>query len=180
MLVGVAATIGVIAALLLAAPAKLFFSSMSAPVCPTPCTETVRLGPGTYVVFERVGRSIGGGGFSYTQVGPTTIGPSDVHVTSSAGESIQVVGMPGDSSQTLDRGGAVYNGVARLRVPRAADYRVEVSAPSPTSVVVAPDVGRMFLRALPGLGVGALAALVGGTGLILLLVAWSRRRAVRT
>lgn len=177
VLVGLAAMTGLVALLMVAGPALTLLSAVvTDPLCPTPCSERLELRSGTYVVFEQVGTTVGGGGFSYTRTGRPSITPADVRVTGPGDTALAATPMPSSSSQDLNRDGAVFVGVARLRVPVSGWYRVQVSAPSPTAVVVAPDIGRTFLRALPGVGVGVLAGLLGSAGLVSLVLVWSRRR----
>ena len=85
-----------------------------------------------------------------------------------------------DSSQTIDRNGTIYGGVVSFRVPDDGRYRVTVDAPQETLVIVAPGLGETFLDALPGLVVAAFGTAAGILGLVVLVIAWTRRRSVQS
>jgi hypothetical protein len=178
-LVGVGLVGGILAALLLvsalSSPFKAVF--LSDP-CSTPCSEVLRLDQGNYVVFEQIGTSNRyGPATSSTQV-PATITSEDVSVTSSAGQELKIAELA--STQTIDRNGTIYGGVASFHVPAEGRYRVDVDASAPTRIVVAPGLIQSFARALPGLGVAILSALVGCLGLLVILLAWLRRSSAAT
>ncbi|HET7689978.1 MAG TPA: hypothetical protein VFK41_06355 [Nocardioidaceae bacterium] len=136
--------------------------------CSTPCVEQLELDAGEYLVFEEVGRSRQAGPLSSTRRRPPTITSGDVTVSSAAGEAL-AVSVP-SSSQTIDRNGAIYLGVVTFDVPTSGVYTVSVEAPVSTRVLVAPDFGRTFLKALPGFAVGALGAVLGILGIVVLVL----------
>lgn len=175
LLVGIGLVCGIVAALMLVRSVGPAFNDvlLRSP-CATPCSEVLDLDAGHYLVFEEVGRSTSVGPFSSTTEEPMTIAPADVVVTSPTGRILDVA-QPG-SSQTIDRNGAIYGGAVSFQVPEAGRYRVVVDAPRATRILVAPGLGQTFLRALPGIGVASLGFAVGLTGLVLLIVAWIRRR----
>lgn len=143
--------------------------------CATPCSMTLDLSEGTYVVFERVGVSKHVGPVTSSRWEAASISPSDVVVTARGG-SVLAMSQPG-VSQTIDRNGTTYGGVASFDVPAAGSYEVSVEAPDPTRVVIAPSLGETFVKALPGLGIGLLGSLALTFGLGIGLVARGRRRA---
>jgi len=175
LLVGVGLACGVAAAfMLVSSVGPAFDDAFLKHPCPTPCSEVRDLDAGHYLVFEQIGRSTSVGPLSSTTQGPTTITPADVVVTSPTGRTLAVA-EPG-TSQTIDRNGSIYGGAVSFHVPEAGRYRVTVNAPGETRVLVAPGLGQTFLRALPGIAVAGLGFVAGATGLVLLIIAWVRRR----
>jgi hypothetical protein len=144
------------------------------PPCATPCSESLHLEAGHYLVFEEVGRSTTVGPFSSSTEGPATVSPARVAVTAPSGEALDVVAP--SASETIERNGAIYGGVAGFHVREPGRYRVAVDVPPGTRILVAPGLGQTFLRALPGIGVAVTGFAVGLTGLVFLIVAWIRRR----
>lgn len=145
--------------------------------CATPCVQERDLEKGNYIVFEQTGSSSQVGPFSARTQGHATIGRADVLVTSSSGRAL-AIGEP-SSSQTIDRNGTVYVGVVSFHVPESGRYRLSVDAPGATQVLVAPGLGQTLVNAVPGLVVGGLGGLAGSIGLIVLILAWTRRRSSR-
>jgi hypothetical protein len=174
-LVGVGLVGGILAALLLvnalSSPFKAVF--LSDP-CSTPCSEVLRLGQGNYVVFEQIGTSNSYDPMTSSTQVPATITSEDVSVTSAAGQELKIAELT--STQTIDRNGTIYEGVVSFHVAAEGRYRVAVDAPATTRVVVAPGLVQSFARALPGLGVAILSATLGCLGLLVILLAWLRRR----
>lgn len=80
------------------------------------------------------------------------------------------------TSQTLNRGGALFVGTARVRVPASGPYAIAITDRIPAVVVVAPDVGQQLVRALPAVGLGLAGGLLIIVGLVILALAWSSRR----
>jgi hypothetical protein len=146
--------------------------------CATPCTEVRNLDKGQYLVFEQTGRSRSIGPLSTTTQGPATITPGLVTVTSETGQTLDVV-EPG-TSQTIDRNGDIYRGAVSFHVSEPGRYRVSIDAPRETRILVAPGLGRTFLKALPGLVVAGLGFVSGMAGLVVLIIAWTRQRNTRT
>ncbi|HEX2892470.1 MAG TPA: hypothetical protein VHO29_00520 [Marmoricola sp.] len=173
--VGVGVGAGMVAAFLLfTAVGPAFRDALVKSPCATPCAQVFDLDAGHYLVFEEVGRSTSVGPFSSTTETPPTISPADVTVTSSSGRTL-AVGEP-SSSQTIDRNGVLYGGVVSFEVPQSGRYRLTVDAPPGRRILVAPGLGQTFLRALPGVGVAVVGFVVGLTGAVLVILAWSRRR----
>lgn len=142
--------------------------------CVTPCSEVLDLDAGRYVVFEQVGRSRSAGPITTTTQGPTTISPADVDVTAPTGGALNI-SLPG-STQTIDRNGMIFRGVVSFEVPESGRYRVTIDAPGRTAVFVAPGIGQTLLKALPGIALGGVGAIAMVAGVVLLLIAWTRRR----
>lgn len=179
LLVALGLACGVVAAfMLVGSVGPAFEDALVRAPCATPCSEVLDLEAGHYLVFEEIGRSTSVGPFSSTTESPATVSPADVAVTSPSGGGLDVAA-PG-TSQTIDRNGVVYGGVAGFHVRQPGRYRVAVDAPPGSWVLVAPGLGQTFLRALPGLGVAAVGFVVGLTGLVFLVVAWIRRRTPET
>jgi hypothetical protein len=175
LLVGVGLACGFSAAfMLVSSVGSAFNDSFLRHPCATPCSEVLDLDAGHYLVFEQIGRSTSIGPLSSTTQGPATISPADVAVTSPTGRTLAVA--EPSSSQTIDRNGAMYGGVVSFHVPEAGRYRVSVDAPGERRVLVAPGLGQTFLKALPGVVVAGLGFVAGVTGLVVLIVAWIRRR----
>ncbi len=143
--------------------------------CATPCSVNLDLGEGTYLVFEQVGVSKQVGAVTASRWEAASISPSDVVVTAPDG-SVLSTSRPG-VTQTIDRNGTTYGGVASFEVPAAGAYEVSVEAPDRTSVVIAPSLGQTFVKALPGLGIGLLGSLAFTFGLGILLIARGRQKA---
>lgn len=179
LLVGVGLVCGIVAGFVLVrSVGPAFKDALVRPACPTPCSEALDLEAGHYLVFEEIGRSTSVGPFSSTTQGLTTITPDEVAVTSPTGQALEI-GQP-TSSQTIERGGTIYGGAVSFEVPAAGRYRIAVDAPGATRILVAPGLGQTFLRALPGIGVAGLGGAVGLTGVVLLIMAWIRRRHAAT
>lgn len=175
LLVGVGLLCGGVAAtLLLGSVGPAFKGAFLRHPCDTPCSEVLRLEAGHHLVFEEIGRSTEVGPFSSTFERQATITVGDVVVTSPTGRSLAVA-RP-SSSQTIERDGVIHGGVVSFDVPEPGDHRIVVDAPGSTRVLVAPGLGQTFLAALPGLAVAALGLVAGVTGLVLLILAWNRRR----
>lgn len=173
-LIGLGLACGVAAGFLLVAtvgPAvqDLFLSDP----CATPCDRDFELREGHYLVFEQLGRSTSIGPYSSTTIDAPTITPADVTLTSSAGEPLVATDL--NTTQTIDRNGTIYRGVAGFDVPSEGTYRLSIDVPDQSRVVLAPGLGQTFLRAIPGLltaGLGSMALLAG---FVVLLIAWVRR-----
>lgn len=174
LLIGV--LLGVAAVVMLVGPGRDLVGGLTRPACATPCSRLMDLSKGTTVVFERVGDQVGGGGFTYSEMRVGTIGPRDVRVARPDGPPLEILPMPSGSSQTLNRNGALYRGVARIRVPQDGTYVVTVTGSSSTEVVLAPDIGQTFLHALPWIGLGGVGFLFLATGFVLLVVVKPARR----
>ena len=175
ILVGAGLVCGILAAFMLfRAVGPAFKDALVRPACATPCSEVLDLDEGHYLVFEEIGRSTSVGPLSSTTEGPTTIRPADVTVASRTGPPLDVA--ESGASQTIQRNGAIYRGVVSFEVDEAGQYRVAVDAPRATRILVAPGLFQTFLRALPGVGVAGVGVLVGLTGVVLLVLAWVRRR----
>lgn len=143
--------------------------------CATPCSEVLDLDAGRYLVFEQTGDSRSVGPVTTTHQGATTITPSDVAITSAAGRTLEIAQSNG--SETINRDGTIYTSAVSFHVPESGRYRVSVHAPGDTHVLVAPGIGQLFAKGLPGAGLAALGVSAGIAGLVVLIVAWTRRRA---
>ena len=175
LLIAVGLVLGIAAAIVLViAVGPAFKDALVRAPCATPCSEVLDLDAGTYLVFEEIGRSTRVGPFSSTTQGPTTVSPADVTVTSPTGRALDV-SEPG-SSESINRNGGIYAGAVSFHVAEPGRYRVVVDSASDTRILVAPGLGQTFIRALPGIGAAAIGFAVGLTGLVLLIIAWSRRR----
>ena len=175
LLIAVSLVCGIIAAIMLvSAVGPSLKDALVRHPCATPCSEVLDLDAGNYLVFEEIGHSSSVGPLSTTTQAPTTIAPADVAVTSSTGRALEMA--EAGSSETINRDGAIYRDVVSFHVPEAGAYRVVVDAPQVTQVLVAPGIGQTFLKALPGLGVLGMALTLGLTGLVLVTLAWIRRR----
>ena len=139
--------------------------SLTAPEDSVPGTITRTLSPGTYVVYEASGTS------KTSRV--TTLSPSDVTVTGPDGAAVSVGTPVGD--ETITRGVQQFTGIAAFEVRTAGSYVVEVSAPAPTTVILAPGILSTFTSAAGGVALIGLAVLVGLIGLVLLIVGIVRR-----
>lgn len=167
--------LGIVAAILLArsvGPAlnAAFFKHS----CATPCSQVLGLNAGRYLVFEQTGDSNSVGPVTTSHRGPTTITQSDVVVTSADGRTLDVFASNG--SETITRNGTIYTGAVSFRVPESGRYRVSVHAPGATHVIVAPGIGQLFAKALPGVAVAVVGLVAGTMGIVVLILAWTRRR----
>ena len=175
LLAGAGLACGILAAFMLVrSVGPAFRDALVRSPCVTPCSEVLALDAGHYLVFEEIGRSASVGPFSATMQGPTTISPADVAVTSASGSTLEVA-EPG-SSQSINRNGAIYAGVVSFRVPEAGRYRVAIEASHGRRILVAPGLGQTLVKALPGIAVAGIGFAAGLTGLVVLIVAWIRRR----
>lgn len=175
LLLGVGLACGISAAfMLVSSVGSAFNDSFLRHPCATPCSEALDLDAGHYLVFEQIGRSTRIGPLSSTTQGPATITPADVVVTSPTDRALEIT--EPSSYQTIGRNGTVYGGAISFDVPEAGRYQVSVEAPGETRVLVAPGLGQTFLKALPGVAVAVLGFVAGITGVVVLIVAWIRRR----
>jgi hypothetical protein len=173
LLVGVGLVCAIFAAFVIVGLGPALNDTFLRRPCATPCSEVLDLDAGRYLVFEQVGRSTRVGPVTTTTQGEATISPANVEVTSAVGRSLQI-SRPG-STQTIERNGTTFRGVASFEVPESGRYLVTVDSPGRTQVLVAPGLGQTLLRALPGVALGGLGALAGGAGVVLLILAWTRR-----
>lgn len=146
--------------------------------CSTPCAEVLALDEGHHMVFEQIGRSDSHWELIRSTQVPATITPKDVSITSPTGRQLDVSEPTSTETQTITRNGRVYGGVVGFHVQDGGRYRVVVDAPASTHVIVEPDWYESLTRALPVAGcVLILSAALFGSGLVVLIVSRSRRRA---
>jgi hypothetical protein len=165
---------GLAALLLVNAVGSAFSDSFLHEPCDTPCSSVLELEQGDYLVFELVGRSKQIGSVTWSSRGPETLGPADVRVQSVNGQELKI--REPSSGQTIERNGAIYGGVVRFDVPEAGRYTVSIKGCSDKSVLVAPALDQTFLKAIPGVLVVLLGGIALSAGLVVLLMARSRRR----
>ncbi len=138
--------------------------TFTAPVRATPADFTVDLDKGTQVVFELTGPRRGG---------TVTITPSAVEVVSASGVAVPVEAM--GLTETIDRNGERFTGVARFTVVEPGAHRITVLG-NGQQIIVAPSIAGSVGRALAWLGLVGIGVLVAGIGLILLIVGFVRGR----
>jgi hypothetical protein len=131
--------------------------------CAVPCSTSVTLGEGTYLVFAQIDPVTGRSG---------VFRPSDMALTTDGDVSLQVSATRSD--ETIDRNGSVYRGVLRFTVAEPGRYRVALKAPAGARIVIAPSLMQTFVRALPAVGLVVAALPVGVTGLVLVLLGGRR------
>ena len=149
-------------------------SGLSAPAQQLPLDTSVRLEPGTYVVFQRTG-SYQDGVVSVSANSPPTVEPSDVSVTGDDGTTLLVRGRTRGYQETLSRDGLIYTDAVAFEVIREQGYHVLVGGEQ-GEVLLAPSLGWQVAP----LGYAALWGLPGVLLLVGGLVALGRRdRALR-
>jgi Protein of unknown function (DUF2510) len=147
-------------------------STLTEPTFDIPGSTTRTLDKGVYVVFERTGERSSSGNVTFSRNGVATIGAEDVQVTGPDGTRITTRRMT--STETLNRNGSIFSGAVKFTVVTPGQHDVTVSGGNGTAVVgrgLADSVGN-HLGWLVGVGIGALAFLLG---LIWLIVALRRR-----
>jgi hypothetical protein len=140
------------------------YEVMSNPVRPTPVDETLTLRAGRYTVFELVADN---------EAPPITA--EDVKVTGPDGKKVATSGFR-SSSEEVTRGSTVYAGAVEFTVPAPGDYRVRVTNPGKTEVVIAPGLGSGFDTGMAWLLAGLASGIAFLIGVVLMIVGAVRRR----
>ena len=141
-------------------------STLAAPSRTTPGTIQTTLRAGDHVILERISTA----GESFADDEGTTLTPRMVSVTGPAGQVVPV--RSSVFTGTITQGMSVYRSALSFEAPQAGRYAIEVGG-EPGAVLVTPSLGEAFGQVVPWLVVaalGALAALVGGTGLVVSLI----------
>jgi hypothetical protein len=140
----------------------------------TPATIHAHLSHGTYEIYQLT--SVRSSNFSPIRPGAIDIGPSDVTVRSTSGQSLTVT--PEGADETLTRNRDVYTGAVQFAVPAAGDYVVTVrtGSGSSTRVILARSLGGLLRSVVGWVITGAVGGLVVLIGLVLLIVGLVRRR----
>lgn len=175
----VAIVVGVLGIFVVGAGAFLgigpFIRTLASPsTFQTPGETTLRLSPGTYVVYERAGVPETAPAAPGEPQLPVTLTPDQIVVTSSDGSALPLRGSV--VSQTFTRGSAIFLGVAEFRVESEDRYTLEVTADA-GEVLVSRSLGSTFRQAWPWallMPVGGLMVLGGGGALIVSSVRRSR------
>jgi hypothetical protein len=151
-------------------------SATTSPSRVTPFDTVISLRHGKYSVYELTGHRTGGAGLSFTENGPVTLAPDDVQVTGPDGAAVPVTA-PGVVTETLTRGGDIYTAAARIDVPAAGHYRVQVTGIPGATLIITPSLGAALAATRVGLIAGGLSvvALIVGLALFLAGVARSRK-----
>src|SRR5262249_20868544 len=98
-----------------------------------PSTISTHLGSGEYLIYEDTGSS----GFGKTgDPNSVTLRPSDVTITGSDGSTVRPY-EPGAVVESLPRGGREYTGAVAFTTPTSDEYRIRISSPSSTTVLIA-------------------------------------------
>jgi hypothetical protein len=138
----------------------------------TPADIRAHLSHGTYEIYELTGdRS---SAFSPIRPGAVDLRPSQVTVTSTAGESLTVTGEGADETLTL--GNNIYTGAVQFAVPKSGIYDVRVRSTTPTRVILARSIGNILRSVVGWVITAAAGGLLVFIGLVLLIVGLVRRR----
>ncbi|MFN0089590.1 MAG: hypothetical protein ACKVWR_04860, partial [Acidimicrobiales bacterium] len=143
-----------------------FVPAFTTPSFTTPGGETRRLERGVYLVFERSRSALA-----------TTVSPEEVSVSSQDGRLLDVD--DAELSETLTRGSATYQAVARFETPEEAVYDIDVDAEPPAEIIVArslEDTVTSEWRWLAGAAAGAALLGLGVVLFVVGLVVRARRR----
>jgi hypothetical protein len=150
-------------------------SVFNSPVVSLPAQLHRHLDPGTYQVYQRTGEARGGNAFTFSNNTPPSLSPSDVRVTSANGVSVPTE-LPGNVTETINRGSGIYTGAVRFHIDSGGDYVITVQAGGgiPQAIVMRTlgDTARAAAGWLVLLFIGGLAAAVG---LVMLIVGIVRR-----
>jgi hypothetical protein len=143
--------------------------SLNGPRMTVPGQQAVTLAEGPWTMFERTGTSRGGGGVSFTEFDSVTFGADDVVV--SGPQPVTTRSALEGTTETLNRGGALYTGAVRFDVQAKGSYTITVRSTDPTEheVILARPLSYSFRhwRSLLVLVLGALALVAGGVLLVL-------------
>jgi hypothetical protein len=143
--------------------------SLDGPRMTVPGQQTVTLAEGPWTMFERTGTSRGGGGVSFTDTTGVTFGADDVVV--SGPQPVSTRSDLEGTTETLNRGGALYTGAVRFDVRGKGSYTITVRSDDPTAheVILARPLSYSFRhwKSLVVLVLGAIAMVAGGVLLVL-------------
>jgi ABC-type glycerol-3-phosphate transport system substrate-binding protein len=142
---------------------------------PIPGRFQESLGSGQWEIYQLTGTqsgvSAGGVSVNVTHFGPPSLAASMVTITSASGAQVAVQNQSGNSTQTIQKGSAIYTGVASFQVPAAGNYVVSVFNSGAGAVVISRPVLADFVALLPWLAGGLLGAVCLLIGLIGIIVA---------
>jgi hypothetical protein len=133
-------------------------------------------GSGTYEVYQRTGSRRGGGGFTFTNDGPTTLTPTDVTVTGADGARV-ATSYPSGGTETITRGSGSYTGAVVFDIPASGDYTVDIQPDGAgfPEVIVARSLGGAVRAAAKWIVLFVIGALAAAVGVVLLIVGIVRR-----
>jgi Protein of unknown function (DUF2510) len=134
---------------------------------PNPITRS--FGSGTYEVF-----------IAETDSGLTPlVSPSDVEVTSSAGQTVVPFDRSSHSSESIGKGGDEYNGVIEFTITTPGVYTVTLHNHDGENYFVSRTFGDLAKRAAGWFALMGTGMLVGFVGVVMLIVGIVRRRRLR-
>ncbi|MDP4015407.1 MAG: DUF2510 domain-containing protein [Candidatus Nanopelagicales bacterium] len=136
-----------------------------------PGSASASLSPGTWSVYEYVGRASGfdSSSGSSGSSARSSVDWSDVTVTGPAGPVRTVCDSCGAFTQTLTIGNKEYVGILSFEVVEAGEFEVDVAGDS-AEMILSPSVTSVFPGALPPFFAAGLGFLVAAIGAIWLLV----------
>lgn len=139
----------------------------------TPTTVERSLSAGTWVIYQRTGTTVDGGGFTTTHNGIPDLSPDEVSVTDSSGRPIAV--RPVTFNETITKGSRIYTGAVQFRVTRRDVYRIQVITGGSSAVLIARSFGDTFRNFVALAVVGSAGGFIFVLGLVLLIVGVVRR-----
>lgn len=139
---------------------------------PVPGHFRESLSAGNWEFYELTGITSGGSvgplTYTFTHGRAPVLGPAAISVTAPGGQPVAMHGRTGNTTETIQRGGDIYTGVAGFDAQSTGRYAITVSSADPGQVILARPVLSQLLGLLPWAG-GALAGAVCiAIGLILL------------
>ena len=145
---------------------------------PVPGTFRASLTAGRWEFYELTGTTSGGSvgplSYSVTHGRPAVLGAAAISVTAPGGQPVAMHGRAGNTTETIQRGGDIYTGVAGFDAPGPGRYAITVSSAGPGRVILARPVLSQLLGVLPWAG-GALAGAVCIALALILLTLGNRR-----
>jgi hypothetical protein len=139
-----------------------------------PSTVVVRLGHGTYLLYERTGSNS-----PFSTNDRVTITPDDVSVVGPDGQRVEV-DQRGEVRETLSDGGDRYVDAVRFDAPQAGDYTITIRDVAPTSVLVARPLTDTIESVIIWFVLSGVGGVILLTGIILLIVGSVRRNRARS
>jgi len=154
-----------------------FVGLLNSTVYDAPVHVSLQCHVGDYLVYQDTGTSDSGSAIGIAQSGSLSITPDQVKVVGPSGSRVPTWASNG--AETITKNSRSFDGAVGFHAAVAGTYSVTVASARPTSVIIAPSRGNQVVHAAPWLilsGVGTTIAIVG---LVLLIVASSRRSRAR-
>ncbi|SOD74523.1 uncharacterized protein DUF2510 [Jatrophihabitans sp. GAS493] len=143
-----------------------FVDTLRSPIFQTPMHNTLNLQAGDYLVYENAANFSASPPDSGSLRGVTIVGPDTQPIPLSIPSTVQ----------KLNRDGDTFSSVVEFHAPQAGAYVITVVSSNAATVVIGRDLGKLVLSILGWVALGLLGAAMLVAGVIMLIVARSKRR----